>query len=174
MNLRKLLLLAVSIITLAASGSYVFIYLYRWEWNRAVISGIIFLAAEIAIVGWTLNNKLSDTARRSVQPARVDVDRTRRIAGHLDVARDQPSRVFEWLKPDGSRLGVFVPILMGAGLLLSALAWMVERIARATAGRASDRQLASTLSALAPPPGGFLDDRNDPLRDLRGPAGGRW
>lgn len=168
MNLRKLFVLAIGLVTLAGSGGYVFIYLYRWEWNRAVISGVIFLAAEIAIIGWALNNKLNDIGHRG------DHDRSRRISRHLDEARNQPSRAFEWLRPDPSKLSVFVPILMGAGLLLSAVAWVVERIARATAGRMSDRQLASTLSTLTPPPDGFLDDRNDPLRDLRGPAGGRW
>ena len=35
----------------AISGTYLVVYLYRWEWNRAVISGVFFLAAEIAYVG---------------------------------------------------------------------------------------------------------------------------
>jgi hypothetical protein len=167
MNVRKVLIALVAFATLAASGTYLFVYLYRWEWNRALISGVIFLAAEIAVIGWILNGKLTDLSHR------VDDARTRRIAGHLDTARSEPSTVFDWLRPD-DRLGVFVPILMGAGLVLSGIAWLVERLAKATAGRADDRRLAANLSRLAPPEGGFLDDRADPLRDLRGPRGGRW
>jgi hypothetical protein len=37
----------------------------------------------------------------------------------------------------------------------------------------ADDTLARRLSQLAPPAGGFLDDRRDPLRDLRAPVGGR-
>jgi hypothetical protein len=167
MNPRKTIVLLLAAITLAASGGYLFVYLYRWEWNRALISGVIFLAAEVAVIGWTLNSKLTEVGHQ------VEEVRARRIGGHLDAARDRPSTAFDWLRPD-DRVGVFVPILMGAGLFLSAVAWVVEKLGRATAGRANDRRLASSLSRLAPPPGGFLDDSSDPLRDLRGPAGGRW
>lgn len=164
---RRLAYIMLAIV-IAASGAYLFIYLYRWEWNRALISGMIFLAAEVAVIGWVLNNKLTELGRR------VDHARVRRIAGHLDSARQRPSTAFEWLRPDKSNVGVFVPILMGAGLLMSGLAWVVERLGRATAGRAVDYRMAAKLSRLAPPAGGFLDDSSDPLRDLRGPAGGRW
>lgn len=167
MNPRKALVLLLATVTLAASGGYLFVYLYRWEWNRALISGVIFLAAEVAVVGWALNSKLTEVAQQ------VDGARARRIGAHLDEARDRPSTAFDWLRP-GDRVGVFVPILMGAGLFLSAVAWVVEKLGRATAGRANDRRLASSLSRLAPPRGGFLDDADDPLRDLRGPVGGRW
>ena len=167
MNARKAMVLVLAAITLTASGGYMFVYLYRWEWNRALISGVIFLAAEVAVVGWALNSKLSDVSHQ------VDEIHARRIGRHLDAARNQPSTAFEWLRAD-DKFGVFVPILLGAGLILSGVAWLVERLGRATAGRLNDRRLASNLSRLAPPVGGFLDDTGDPLRDLRGPAGGRW
>lgn len=167
MNARKAVVALIAAITLGASGAYLFVYLYRWEWNRALISGVIFLAAEIAVIGWVLNSKLTDLGHR------VDDVRARRINRHLDEARNTPSTAFEWLRAD-DRLGVFVPILMGAGLVLSGIAWVVEKLGKATAGRANDRRLAANLSRLAPPAGGFLDDTGDPLRDLRGPRGGRW
>ena len=40
----------LSAVVLVASGSYVFIYLVRWEWNRALIAGLFFLAAELALI----------------------------------------------------------------------------------------------------------------------------
>ena len=46
----RLLLVGV----LVASGGYVLVYLYRWEWNRALMAGVFFLAAEIALVGAAL------------------------------------------------------------------------------------------------------------------------
>jgi hypothetical protein len=160
--------LAALIVVMAAAGWYVFVYLYRWEWNRALISGVIFLAAEVAIIGWALNRRLGELRQR------LDEDRARQIGGHLAAARrSERSSAFDWLSPTSNRTNVFVPILMGAGLVLSGLAWLVERLARATAGRAADQGLAHRLSRLAPPPGGFLDDRADPLRDLRAPIGGR-
>lgn len=166
MRARTAVVWLVAVVTLAASGVYLFVYLYRWEWNRALISGVIFLAVEVAIVGWVLNNKLSGIK------AEVDAQSVRRIEQHIDAGRDRRSHVFDWLRPDSS-VGVFVPILMGAGLVLSGVAWLVERLGR-TVGRPAERRLAGSLARLTPPPGGFLDDGCDRLRDLRGPAGGRW
>lgn len=171
MNARRAVIALLAAVTLAVSGGYLFVYLYRWEWNRAIISGVIFLAAEIALIGWLLNGRLkalADVDRRGAGSARQA-----RIARHLTDARDQPSTVFEWLSPRNQRTGVFVPILMGAGLVVSGLAWLVEWLGRNTAGRLSDEQLARGLAGLAPPPGGFLDDAADPLRDLRAPRNGR-
>ena len=37
--------------TVLAAGWYFFAYLTRWEWNRAVVSALIFLAAELALLG---------------------------------------------------------------------------------------------------------------------------
>jgi hypothetical protein len=168
MGARRWPVALIAGVSLLLSGGYVFIYLYRWEWNRALISGVIFLAAEVAVVGWALNRKLNDVSRR------FDAPRAERIGGHLSTARrDQPSNAFEWLRPDPGRTNVFVPILMGAGLVLSGLAWVVEWLGRSTAARMADDTLARRLSQLAPPAGGFLDDRRDPLRDLRAPVGGR-
>ena len=66
--------------------------------------------------------------------------------------RRRPRVGFAWLaKPDG--MNVFIPVLLGAGALLSAVAWAVERLARATAGRAAERGLAGQLAALDLPAG---------------------
>ena len=49
---------------MAASGAYVFVYLYRWEWNRALVSGVIFLAAEIALLGALILDRVARLGRR--------------------------------------------------------------------------------------------------------------
>jgi len=162
----RLLLLAIAGLTLAGSATYLFLYLYRWEWNRALISGMLFLAAEVGVVALLILHRSSEIVRRLDEP-----DRRRSIEAHLRTARHEPSKVFDWLKPDPTRTNVFVPILMGAGLILSGLAWLVERLGRATAGHGSDQTVARQLARLGPPVGGFLDDRTDPLSVLRAPAG---
>ena len=41
-----------------------FVYLYRWEWNRAIVAGIIFLAAEVGLLGAALFSRLSKLGHR--------------------------------------------------------------------------------------------------------------
>ncbi len=166
MNARRAVIVVVGGLTLLASAIYMFLYLYRWEWNRAVISGVLFLAAEVGVTGFVVTSRVRELHDRLDAPAR-----RQRISAHLRAAQGEPSQVFAWLKPDGSRSNVFVPILMGAGLILSGLAWVVERIGRATAGATADSSVSAHLARLGPPAGGFLDDGADPLRGLRAPAG---
>ena len=164
MTARRAGLLA-AIATLAASGGYVFVYLYRWEWNRAQVSAAIFIAAEVGIVGWLLADRMRRLEHR-LDLAAVDAHQHR-----LHVIRETapPPRVgFAWLaKPDG--MNVFIPVLLGAGALMSGVAWAVERLARATAGRSAERGLAGRLAPLDLPSGGLLKGGADPLALLRGP-----
>lgn len=153
------------IATLVGSGAYVFVYLERWEWNRAQMSAAIFIAAEIGLVGWLLSDRLRRVERR-VELALADAEQRR-----LDTIRATapPPRVgFRWLVRHDTT-NVFIPVLLGAGALLSGVAWVVERVARATAGRAAERGLAQQLGALELPPGGLLDGGSDPLALLRAP-----
>ena len=164
MNARRLGAV-VAAVTLLASGTYFFVYLYRWEWNRAQVSAAIFLAAEIGIVGWLVSDRLRRVERRLDRAAADDTQR------RLQVLRETapPPRVtFDWLTRS-DRSSVFVPVLLGAGAVLSMLAWVVERLSRATAGRVAERGLAQRLGALEPPSGGLLDESDDPLAILRGP-----
>jgi hypothetical protein len=148
--------LAALVVVMAAAGWYVFVYLHRWEWNRAVVSGVIFLAAEIALVGTLILEKLSAADRR--QP--VDEHVVRRIREHAP----EPPKPFKWLDPS-QQMNVFVPVLLGAGVVLSGLAWFVDRLARFTAVPGMERGLARRLGRLQPPPGGILGEAPvDPFR----------
>lgn len=165
MTARKLGQLA-AFATLAASGAYVFVYLYRWEWNRAQVSAAIFVAAEVGLVGWLLADRLRRVERR-LELVTADAE-TRRLSAIRATA--PPPRVgFAWLARQ-DRMGVFIPVLLGAGALLSGVAWIVERFARVTAGRAAERGLAHQLASLDLPAGGLLDGGADPLALLRGPV----
>lgn len=164
MNARRIGYLAV-VVTAAASMYYFFVYLTRWEWNRALTSGVIFLAAEIALFGALALDRIAKlrgaitatpepSAGRRVEPRPQVLARLRETApAHHEH--------FAWLKPNGTN--VFVPVLLGAGVIVSAVAWAVERIARATAGRSMERGLAVRLEALQPPAGGLIVVEADPF-----------
>ena len=159
-------------LTLAASGAYTFIYLYRWEWNRALMSAAIFIAAEVAVMGSLLSQRLKVISHRlddqAAAPSRPAAAVLRRERIH---AAQPPARVgFAWLsRPE--HMNVFVPVLMGAGVLMSGLAWLVERVARTTMSPMAERGLATRLDGLDLPAHGFVTAEHQPLDLLRGPVG---
>jgi hypothetical protein len=152
-------------VTLAASGAYVFVYLYRWEWNRAQMSAAIFIAAEVGLIGWLLADRMRRLERRFDHATLGAEQRRLQI---LRATAPAPHTNFKWLvRPE--QTNVFIPVLLGAGAVLSGLAWIVERVAKATAGRAAEHGLARQLGELDLPSGGLLDGGLDPLALLRGP-----
>jgi hypothetical protein len=147
--------LAIALGTLAVSGYYVLAYLYWWEWNRALIAGVFFLAIEAAIGVLLVLGRIDRLEQR--------IESEGRLASHhrtVDVLHSNapPQRDrFAWLDPKrSSQLNVFVPILLGAGVLLSGAAWLIERAARMFAAPTMERGLATQLDELAIPAGGFL------------------
>ena len=130
---------AAAIIALLCTGVYLFVYLYRWEWHRAIVAGVLLLAAEVGIATSVLLDRLRSIERR--------LDRL----ADVEAARQVESRIQE-----ADRMSVFVPLLLGAGVVLSGLAWAVERVARATAGPALERGLTLRLAPLTLPAGGLL------------------
>jgi hypothetical protein len=152
--------LAALLVVLVAAGWYVFVYLYRWEWNRALVSGIIFLAAEVALLGALVLERLEKLGRRL---AHVDHGPNgERVLRRLREHAPTPARPFAWMEPQ--QTNVFVPVLLGAGVVLSALAWIVDKVARVTAVSTMERGLARELATLRPAPDGLLGERpTDPF-----------
>jgi hypothetical protein len=143
---------------------YFFVYLWRWEWNRALIAGVLFVATEVAMASAVVLSRLRRMEDRIQAPDPAVLARIRETA---PPAHDH----FEWLSPKSGRLGVFVPVLIGMGVVASGLAWLVERLARATAGPALERGLAARMTALAWPAGGLVpQEGDDPLAMLERPA----
>lgn len=148
--------LATAAVSAAATAVYTIVYLYRWEWHRALVAAVFLVVAEVALATVAILRRLSaidqrlDTvaAASSVPPGTMDVlHRVRESA-------PPPQPVFAWLNPNSTN--VFLPILLGAGVLASAAAWVVETLARATARPVLERRLATRLDALALPAGGLL------------------
>lgn len=159
----------VGVLVLIASGAYVFVYLYRWEWNRALMAAALFIAIEVALLAVSVLERLSGLAR-AVE--RLDAQRrpSPAVLARVREAAPEPASPFAWLKPDGSQMGVFVPVLLGAGIVLSGLAWVVERIATRTATPVLERGLAARMAALGPPDRLVSVEGDNPNAILLGPS----
>jgi hypothetical protein len=154
----------IAILTLAASGTYVFVYLYRWEWNRALTAGIIFIATEVAVFGALILDRLHagrDAATRSSR----STNRTGVAPG--GGGETPPRDHFAWLAESSSRLSVFIPVLLGAGILLSGIAWLVERISRAAARPGLEWRMPEQFEALALPKEPLVGSTELPMSDAR-------
>jgi hypothetical protein len=149
----------VTLVVLVASGVYVFLYLYRWEWNRALMAGVFFVAAEVALIGATVMTRLR-AIEQHVGTAPGSGGVGSEPAAPRAVPGTQARRPFAWLDEVGGGFGVFIPILLGAGVILSLVAWVVERLARyVTAPLADGGHIAAfgaldlPVAPLAPGPG---------------------
>ncbi|HEY7668104.1 MAG TPA: hypothetical protein VIE12_08270 [Actinomycetota bacterium] len=156
-RLARILLLLLAWVVLLASGAYLLVYLYRWEWNRAVISGIFFIAAEVALASASLGRR---TGRLEARVERIEgsLREPAHRPGGRPSAPEEPAgageaeggdRPFPWLEP-GS-LSVFVPVLLGVGAILSGMAYVVERIARGVDPWGAERSVERRLANLQPP-----------------------
>jgi hypothetical protein len=153
----------LGVAVLVSTALYFFVYLWRWEWNRALIAGILFIATEVAVATVVVLNRIQRLGDRLAAPDPAVLARIRESA-------PPPHDHFEWLSPKSGHMGVFVPVLIGMGVVASGLAWLVERLARATAGPAMERGLAARLGPLAWPAGGLVPEDDDPLAVLDRPV----
>lgn len=135
----------------AATGFYLVVYLYRWQWNRALICGILFVAVEVFLLGVVLLSRIARLERRM----EAADSRSEEVRRRLEQSRLDGADRFRWI--DAPHLtgrtheNVFIPVLLGLGVLLSGVSWVLQRAARFTVHPASDRHLAGRLAALAAP-----------------------
>ena len=146
----KVLSWGAGVLTLAATGGYLFVYIYRWEWHRALLVGVLFLAALVALGIALVLRRLSALERRlgSASPPAREPDRV------LRRLREAPHETtpFPWLTPHAlERTHIFIPILLGGGVLVSAAAWLVERLAGQSARAGVETELAAELHGISFP-----------------------
>jgi hypothetical protein len=137
--------------TLLAGAIYMIVSLNRWEWNRALFFGLIVLIAEVALATGLVLRKLGHLERsQRHDPA---------IRALLRDSRAPAPNRFAWMK-DSARgdLNVFITFLVGGGVIVSAVAWMVDRVAAKTSTSVAEERLASELDAISYPRGGLLLD----------------
>jgi hypothetical protein len=140
-------------VVFAFTGVYTIVYVYRWEWNRALFVAILFVAVEVA-------GALALVLRRLKRiEAKLDElpDRQARVAAHLRATAPERKH-FAWLERTMSETGIFITVLLGAGVLLSALTWLVDRVATRTALPTLERSLAQRFGAAALPEGPLVPE----------------
>ncbi len=138
--------------TLVAAAVYMVVSLNRWQWNRALFFGLIVLIAEVGLATALVLRRLSRlerAGRDQLDPALLATLRATRPP-----ARDR----FAWLRDLPSQTNVFVTFLVGGGVLLSAVAWLIDRTASLTATPAREKRLARRLAAITYPADGLVVD----------------
>lgn len=138
---------------LVGAAVYSVVSLGRWEWTRALYFGLVALVAEVGIAAGLILRKLD----RQEQRARsTEHDEVREV---LRSTRPRRHR-FAWLEPERivSRSNVFITMLVGGGVVLSGLAWVLDKVAARTTTSLEEGRLAGDLSGIAYPEDGLLVD----------------
>lgn len=136
--------------TLFAGVFYMIVSLNRWEWNRALFFGLIVLIAEVALAtGLVLRRLTRLEYRNRIDPAVTEILRESRPP-----SRDR----FAWLRETTGRTNVFITFLVGGGVIISAIAWIVDRVASRTSSPADEERLIRQLADISYPSGGLLLD----------------
>jgi hypothetical protein len=136
--------------TLVAGAGYMVVSLNRWEWNRALFFGLIVLIAEVGLATGLVLRRLANMERT----AAVDSG----VRDILVETRPRSPNRFAWLESSSRRFNVFITFLVGGGVLLSAVAWVVDRVASTTSTPAGEDRLARQLGPISYPRGGLLVD----------------
>ena len=164
----------VLVSTMVLAGAYTFYYLYYWQWVRAQIAGILFVATLVIGASWLILGRLKrierDIAGRldAVEGAMGDSARADLPLATTVRGGPTPEADFPWLAPEFSpprhlelvplalfgltasttappRTAVFIPVLLGAGLIVSLVAGVAERTATAAYANASPARAVRQL-----------------------------
>lgn len=149
------------------TGGYLVVYTARWEWQRALMAGELLLVSLLVLVAVAGADRFNRLERRIAE-----------LSGGGDAGPEPPPLpygapgaqppAFRWMQPETDSYRVFIPVLLGAGIAVSGLAALVERIASSLGGRGTARRLAP----LSVPSGGVLSGGPDLAAPGRSP--GRW
>ncbi len=137
--------------TLLAGALYTIVSLNRWEWNRALFFGLIVLIAEVGLATGLVLRRL---ARLEHVSSRVDPA----VANIIREARPPSPDRFAWLREPNQNLNVFITFLVGGGVMLSGIAWVVDRLASKSTSPAGEERLGRQLNPISYPSGGLLLD----------------
>lgn len=148
--MRKLTTL-VLVVTLVVAGLLAGQALYEWEWSRAMWMTTAFVAVEVALVGALVLGRLKDISARLDRQAEADPVRARLVESRPP-GRDQ----FAWLREQMGRTNVFVTMIVGAGVILSGVLWIIDQVAQRTVTPSREGSLARDLRAIAPPVDGLV------------------
>lgn len=156
------LTMASAVIAGLASLGYTMAYIGRWEWQRAQLAADLTLLCAILVLGLVVDSRTRGLRDRRTDeradspPPPADPPAPPPTTPH-PFAQVTPLRPapnprprpavspggFAWLDagtdPRTERYGVFIPILLGAGMAASGMAWVLERVSGMFSGRAATR-----------------------------------
>jgi hypothetical protein len=136
--------------TLLAGGFYMIVSLNRWEWNRALFFGLIVLIAEVGLATGLVLRRLT----RLEYSMKTDPV----VAKILRETRPPSPDRFAWLRQSTRELNVFITFIIGGGIIISGIAWVVDRVASKTSSPVGEQRLGRQLGAISYPSGGLLLD----------------
>ena len=125
--------------TMLAGLVYMVVSLNRWEWNRALFFGLVVLIAEVGLATGMILRRLG----RLEYDRRSGVDPT--VAAILRESRPASPDRFAWLREPARDLNVFITFLVGGGVLISGVAWVVDKIGSKTSSPVGEERLARQL-----------------------------
>jgi hypothetical protein len=137
------------IATLITGAIYTVISLNRWEWNRALFFGLIVLIAEVGLATGLVLRRLPPRSGSAADAEMLEILRS---------SRPEPPNRFAWLRETTRHGNVFITFLVGGGVIISAMAWLIDRVGSRTAGHVGDQRLARHLEAIRYPDSGLLVD----------------
>jgi len=82
----------------------------------------------------------------------------REILNALRETRPAAPDRFAWMKESIGRSNVFITFIVGGGVILSGIAWLVDRVASNTSTPLGEERLARQLGRISYPRGGLLLD----------------
>lgn len=145
----KLFVWAAALFTFIGAGIFMVVSLNRWEWNRALFFALILVMTELALATALILRRLSQIQLPAPEPE---------VRAVLRETRPPSPNRFAWLDESVTHFHVFIFFLVGGGVVISGVAWVVDRVASVTSTPTAERRLASQISEIGYPHGGLLVD----------------
>ena len=140
---------AAALFTLIGAGIYMVVSLNRWEWNRALFFALMVVITEVALATGLILRRLGQIQLPEAEPE---------VRAVLRETRPPSPNRFAWLDDSVRQFNVFIFFLVGGGIVVSGVAWVVDRVASVTSTPTAERRLAHQLRDIDYPCGGLLVD----------------
>jgi hypothetical protein len=142
-------------IGLLGSLGYLFSYIIRWQWNRALFSGLAAVALLVVLGTAAVLRKIGQLEDRIEGDAGAGAGAIDE-ATLADLRATRPQRDhFAWLRDRAQHTNVFITVLLGGGVVVSGVAWVIGKLAEGTATPAAEHRLAQRLGPLRFPDAGL-------------------
>ena len=161
----KLIAWLAGVASAVTAGAYMVVSLNRWEWDRALFFGLILLMAEVGLATGLVLRRLDRIGAQVERSGPIDPQ----VASIVQETRPTAPDRFAWLRESSQRTNVFITFLVGGGVALSGVAWLVDRVASRTSTPKGEERLIGLLAPISYPAAGLLvDDATALTQDVPG------